>query len=72
MYKSQQHPTPEHDGRISQAAPALTVDGADRCRDCLRTRRQKDIPVLVFPDGDHQVEPTNEETAAKLTASGLI
>ena len=50
----------------------LTVYGADWCRDCLRTRRQKDIPVLVFPDGDHQVESTNEETAAKLTASGLI
>lgn len=50
----------------------LTVYGADWCRDCLRTKRQKDIPVVVFPDGDHQVEPTNEETAAKLTALGLI
>ncbi|MCT1868330.1 hypothetical protein M3C01_02880 [Micrococcus luteus] len=50
----------------------LTVYGANWCRDCLRTKRQKDIPVVVFPDGDHQVEPTNEETAAKLTALGLI
>ncbi|MBD4566801.1 NrdH-redoxin, partial [Xanthomonas citri pv. citri] len=75
---------------MSQNAPALTVYGADWCRDCLRTKRQLDelgvaydyvdlvadpaqadaaerisgrtnIPVVVFPDGEHQVEPTNEE-----------
>ena len=37
-----------------------------------RISGRKNIPVVVFPDGDHQVEPTNEETAAKLTALGLI
>lgn len=85
---------------MTQNAPALTVYGADWCRDCLRTKRQldelgvaydyvdlvadpaqadvaerisgrKNIPVVVFPDGEHQVEPTNEETAQKLTALGL-
>ena len=56
----------------STSDQTITMFGADWCRDCLRTRRQKDIPVVVFPDGDHQVEPTNEETAAKLTALGLI
>ncbi|XNY99968.1 glutaredoxin domain-containing protein [Micrococcus luteus] len=30
------------------------------------------IPVVVFPDGSHQVEPTNEETAAKLEELGLV
>ncbi len=29
------------------------------------------IPVVVFPDGSHQVEPTNDETAAKLKELGL-
>ena len=37
-----------------------------------RISGRKNIPVVVFPDGDHQVEPTNEATAAKLTALGLI
>ncbi|MDN3468817.1 glutaredoxin domain-containing protein [Micrococcus sp. APC 4021] len=37
-----------------------------------RISGRKNIPVVVFPDGDHQVEPTNEEAAAKLTALGLI
>lgn len=29
------------------------------------------IPVVVFPDGDHFVEPTDAELAAKLDAVGL-
>ena len=85
----------------ADSAPAITVYGADWCRDCIRTKRQLDelgvayeyvdlvadpsqadtaqaisgrtnIPVGVFPDGEHQVEPTNEETAAKLAALGLV
>lgn len=86
----------------THAAPAaLTVYGADWCRDCLRTQRQLDelgvayeyvdlvadpsqadaahaisgrtnIPVVVFPDGTHQVEPSNAETAAKLAELGLV
>ncbi|MDO5635370.1 MAG: glutaredoxin domain-containing protein [Micrococcus sp.] len=30
------------------------------------------IPVVVFPDGAHQVEPTNPETEMKLTELGLL
>lgn len=29
------------------------------------------IPVLVFPDGEHLVEPTNAELAANLDVRGL-
>lgn len=29
------------------------------------------IPVVVYPDGSHQVEPTNLEVAAKLHLFGL-
>lgn len=32
---------------------------------------RKSIPVLVFPDGEHLVEPTNAELAAKLDSTGL-
>lgn len=32
---------------------------------------RKSIPVLVFPDGEHLVEPTNAELAAKLDRAGL-
>lgn len=32
---------------------------------------RKTIPVLVFPDGEHLVEPSNAELCAKLDRSGL-
>ena len=32
---------------------------------------RKSIPVLVFPDGEHLVEPTNAELAEKLDRAGL-
>jgi glutaredoxin len=32
---------------------------------------RKSIPVLVFPDGEHLVEPTNSELCAKLDRAGL-
>jgi mycoredoxin len=32
---------------------------------------RKTIPVLVFPDGEQLVEPTNAELCAKLDRSGL-
>lgn len=32
---------------------------------------RKTLPVLVFPDGEHLVEPTNAELAAKLDRVGL-
>lgn len=32
---------------------------------------RKSIPVLVFPDGEQLVEPTNAELCAKLDSAGL-
>jgi mycoredoxin len=32
---------------------------------------RKNIPVVVFPDGEFFVEPTDAELAAKLDAAGL-
>ncbi|WP_425414858.1 glutaredoxin family protein [Promicromonospora kroppenstedtii] len=32
---------------------------------------RKQIPVLVFPDGEHLVEPTNAELCEKLDRAGL-
>jgi len=74
---------------------ALTVYGADWCRDCRRTKAllenlavdfayidlEQDqaaavraqeisgmtrIPVVVYPDGTHQVEPTDDAVRTKL------
>jgi mycoredoxin len=39
------------------------VDGADRAK-AISGRTQ--IPVIVFPDGSHLVEPSDAELAAKL------
>ncbi len=33
---------------------------------------RKNIPVIAFPDGTHQVEPTDPDLHAKLTALGAI
>lgn len=30
------------------------------------------IPVITFPDGSHQVEPSNAELESKLKALGII
>lgn len=30
------------------------------------------IPVVVYPDGSHHVEPSNADVADKLTALGLV
>ena len=30
------------------------------------------IPVMVYPDGTHQVEPSNKEVEAKLTELSII
>ncbi|MEJ3406134.1 glutaredoxin family protein [Rathayibacter sp. YIM 133350] len=45
----------------------LTVvdDGADRAK---AISGRTNIPVVVFPDGDHFVEPTDAELGAKLDA----
>lgn len=44
-------------------------DGADRAH-AISGRTQ--IPVIVFPDATHFVEPTDSELRAKLTALGRI
>lgn len=41
----------------------LVADGADRAK-AISGRTQ--IPVVVFPDGEHFTEPTDAELAAKL------
>ena len=80
---------------------ALTVFGADWCRDCVRTKTQLDglgvvydyvdlvsdpaaadvareisgrtsIPVVVYPDSSHHVEPTNADVETKLRELSLI
>ncbi|AZA12719.1 glutaredoxin family protein [Corynebacterium choanae] len=33
---------------------------------------RKNIPVVVYPDGSHQVEPSNAEVEAALKANGLL
>lgn len=32
---------------------------------------RKNIPVIAYPDGTHQVEPSDDEMRAKLSALGL-
>lgn len=44
-------------------------DGADRAR---AISGRTSIPVIVFPDDTHVVEPTNAELRAKLTEIGRI
>ena len=43
----------------------------ERAREAEALTGQKTIPVLVFPDGERLVEPTNAELCAKLDRAGL-
>jgi glutaredoxin len=43
----------------------------DRADEAEALTGQKTIPVLVFPDGEQLVEPTNAELCAKLDRAGL-
>jgi len=45
------------------------ADGADRAK-AISGRTQ--IPVIVFPDDSHLVEPSDADVRAKLTALGTI
>lgn len=83
------------------ASPAVTLFGADWCRDCLRSKAllerlgvaydyvdlvadesaaeraqaisgRTNIPVIVFPDDTHQVEPSDRELSAKLADLGIV
>ncbi|MFT4050797.1 MAG: glutaredoxin domain-containing protein [Microbacterium sp.] len=80
---------------------AITMFGAEWCRDCRRTKQQLDdlgvayayvdleadpdaaevardisgrtnIPVVVYPDATHHVEPSNADVEAKLRELALI
>ncbi|MDZ5079070.1 glutaredoxin domain-containing protein [Nesterenkonia sp. HG001] len=45
------------------------VDAADVARDI---SGRTNIPVVVYPDGSHHVEPSNDDVAAKLRELTLI
>jgi glutaredoxin len=47
----------------------LVEDGADRAR---AISGRTNIPVIVFPDDTHMVEPSDAEVRTKLTALGRI
>lgn len=47
-----------------------TPDAADRIRAI--TGGRQNIPVIVFPDGTHQVEPSDAELEGKLRALGIV
>jgi mycoredoxin len=58
----------------ARGAAYVNVDlAADptRADDAEAISGRKNIPVLVFPDGDVLVEPTDAELTAKLDAAGL-
>ncbi len=86
---------------MTSAASAITMFGADWCRDCIRTKKQLDalgveytyvdlvadpaaadiakeisgrmnIPVVVYPDASHHVEPSNADVEAKLRDLSII
>lgn len=48
------------------------VEDPSRADEAEEISGRTNIPVVVFPDGSHQVEPTNDETAAKLQELGLV
>ena len=47
----------------------LVEDGADRAR---AISGRTNIPVIVFPDNTHMVEPSDAEVRTKLVALGRI
>lgn len=47
-----------------------TPDAGDRIRAI--TGGRQNIPVIVFPDGTHQVEPSDADLEGKLRALGLV
>ena len=70
------------------ASDTITMFGADWCRDCIRTKTQLDelgvadiakdisgrtnIPVVVYPDASHHVEPSNADVESKLRELSII
>ncbi|PFG21238.1 glutaredoxin domain-containing protein [Serinibacter salmoneus] len=47
------------------------IEEPEQAKVALEISGRTNIPVLVYPDGSHQVEPTNLEVAAKLHLFGL-
>jgi glutaredoxin-like protein len=45
---------------------------AAKADEAQRISGRMNIPVVVYPDGSHQVEPTNPEVAAKLRELNLV
>lgn len=45
------------------------VEGADKARSI---SGRTNIPVVVYPDGSHHVEPSNADVEAKLTELSVI
>lgn len=48
------------------------VDSPDQADVALRISGRTNIPVITFPDGSHQVEPSNGELEAKLREVGSL
>lgn len=48
------------------------VDNPDAAEDARKISGRTNIPVVVYPDGAHQVEPTNPEVEAKLRELDLL
>ncbi len=44
----------------------------DAAEEAKRISGRMNIPVVVFPDGSHQVEPSNAEVEAKLAELALV
>jgi hypothetical protein len=57
---------------IGRADARVLVVDPTRADEAEEISGRTNIPVVVFPDGTHQVEPRNEETAAKLEELGLV
>ena len=49
----------------------VEADGAF-AEEAQRVSGRMNIPVVVFPDGSHQVEPTNPQVEAKLRELSLL
>jgi glutaredoxin len=56
--------------RVSYVYVDLVAE-PDRADEAEALTGRKTIPVLVFPDGEQLVEPTNAELCAKLDRAGL-
>ena len=58
-----------HDVDYDYVDLEIVADGADRA---IAISGRTQIPVIVFPDDSHVVEPSDSELRAKLTEHGRI